>query len=293
MQPLVSIVLPVYNGERFLRASIDSVIAQTYQNWELLILDDCSTDSSPEIAKEYAQKDPRILYYRNEKNLRLPGNLNKGFSLARGSYLTWTSDDNMYRPTALEKLVCALQENPNAHLAFASCRIIDENDTPVEFIMVNERSKKRIVGIDSVGACFLYTRKAYETVGDYDTEFILVEDFDYWQRIFHHFDTVTIEEILYDYRYHSGALTSTMRQEEHGRNLERMLLKNRPGFGRLDLEETYYYYTGLYQSRKKQNSTDNPYTRKYRFYSFLHLVCYRTPNKIKREICRIVKGKTE
>ena len=293
MQPLVSIVLPVYNGERFLRASIDSVIAQTYQNWELLILDDCSTDSTPEIAKEYAQKDPRIIYHRNEKNLRLPGNLNKGFSLAKGAYLTWTSDDNMYRPTALEKLVRALQENPSAHLAFASCRIIDENDIPVEFISVNERSKKRIVGIDSVGACFLYTRKAYETVGDYDTEYILVEDFDYWQRIFHHFDTVAIEEILYDYRYHSGALTSTMRQEEHGRNLERMLLKNRPGFGRLDLEETYYYYTGLYQSRKKQNSADNPYTRKYRFYSFLHKVCYRAPNKIRRVIRRIVKGNSK
>lgn len=293
MQPLVSIVLPVYNGERFLSASIDSVIAQTFRNWELLILDDCSTDSSPEIAKEYAQNDPRIIYHRNEKNLRLPGNLNKGFSLARGSYLTWTSDDNMYRPTAIEKMVTALQTHPNAHLAFASCRTIDENDNPVDYISVNERSKKRIVGTDSVGACFLYTRKAYETVGDYDTEYILVEDFDYWQRIFHHFDTVAIEEILYDYRFHSGALTSTMKQDIFARNLERMLLKNRPGFGRLDLEETYYYYSGLYQSRKKQTGVDNPYIRKYRVYSFLHLLCHRVPNKIKREIRKVVKGKAE
>lgn len=289
MQPLVSIVLPVYNGEQFLRKSIDSVIAQTFQNWELLILDDCSTDSSPDIAKEYAQKDSRILYFRNEHNLRLPGNLNKGFSLAKGDYLTWTSDDNMYRPTAIEKMVCALQENPDAHLAFASCQIIDENDSLAEFIMVNELSKKRIVGIDSVGACFLYTRKAYETVGDYDTEYILVEDFDYWQRIFHHFGAVTIEEILYDYRYHSGALTSTMKQEVHAKTLEQVLLKNRSGFGKLDLQEMYYYYSGLYASREKQHMGSNPYKSKYKLYSLLHLICYRVPNKLRREFRRFNK----
>ena len=284
MQPLVSIILPVYNGERFLKASIDSVIAQTFCNWELLILDDSSTDSSPEIAKEYARKDPRIVYFHNDKNLKLPNNLNKGFSLAKGEFLTWTSDDNMYRPPALEKMVTALQENPTAHLAFASCRIIDENDNPIEYISVNENSKKRIVGIDSVGACFLYTRKAYETIGDYDPECILVEDFDYWQRIFHRFDTVAIEEILYDYRYHSGALTSTMKQETHAKTLEKVILKNRSGFGKLDIEENYYYYLGLYESRKKQLCHSNPYTLKYHFYSFLNFLFYRLPNKLKREI---------
>ena len=79
MNDLISIVLPVYNGERYLRESIESVIAQTYTTWELLILDDCSTDRSAEIAKEYEKKDSRIHYYRNERNLRLPRNLNKGF----------------------------------------------------------------------------------------------------------------------------------------------------------------------------------------------------------------------
>ena len=84
MKDLISVVLPVYNGEKYLRESIDSVIAQTYQNWELLIVDDCSTDSTALIAKEYAEKDSRIHYYLNEKNLRLPRNLNRGFSLAKG-----------------------------------------------------------------------------------------------------------------------------------------------------------------------------------------------------------------
>ena len=101
MNDLISIVLPVYNGERFLRESIDSVLAQTYTNWELLIVDDCSTDNTAAIVHEYVQKDSRVQYYKNEKNLRLPRNLNRGFSLARGDYLTWTSDDNVFWPTAL------------------------------------------------------------------------------------------------------------------------------------------------------------------------------------------------
>ena len=79
MEELISIVLPVYNGEKYLRESIDSVLNQTYRNWELIIVDDCSTDSSAKIAKEYTNKDKRIYYYRNENNLRLPRNLNKGF----------------------------------------------------------------------------------------------------------------------------------------------------------------------------------------------------------------------
>ena len=152
MNELVSIVLPVYNGAKYLRESIDSILAQTYTNWELLILDDCSTDESPAIALEYEQKDPRIHYYRNEHNLRLPRNLNRGFSLARGDYLTWTSDDNRYRTTALERMHTALKNEPAAQFVFASCRIIDGTGKEVEYIMVNQNSKKRIVGADSVGA---------------------------------------------------------------------------------------------------------------------------------------------
>lgn len=285
MNDLISIVLPVYNGEKYLRESIDSVIAQTYQTWELLILDDCSTDSSAEIAKEYESKDSRIHYYRNENNLRLPRNLNKGFSLAKGDYLTWTSDDNRYKPQALEKMHEALVSG-NAHFVFASCRIIDGYGKEIEYIMVNEHSKKRIVGSNPVGACFMYTRKAYETVGDYDPEFTLVEDFDYWQRLYTKFGAVTLEEILYEYRWHDGALTSTMRKDAFNKALESMLLKNRPAFGKIDAEETYYYYSGLYNCRKNLNDENNPYEKKYKLYNRIYFIRYRVPRKIKRMICK-------
>lgn len=279
---LISIVLPVYNGECYLKESIESVLMQTYTNWELLIMDDCSTDNSPEIAKKYAEADERIHYYRNEKNLRLPDNLNRGFSLARGKFLTWTSDDNRYLPTAIYKMHSALIENPDAQFAFASCRIIDETGKGVEYIMVDPKSPKRIVGLDSVGACFLYTRKVYETIGNYDPEYTLVEDFDYWQRIFVRFKAVAIPEILYHYRWHPGALTSTMKKDQFNRTLERMLLKNRPGFGKLDAESKYYYYKGLYTCRKNLGEDKNPYSLNYSIYSAIYFVTHRVPNKIRR-----------
>ena len=282
MNDLISIVLPVYNGEKYLRESIDSILAQTYKNWELLILDDCSTDNSSIIAKEYEQKDKRIHYYYNEKNLRLPKNLNKGFSLAKGDYLTWTSDDNRYKPTALEKMYNALKTSESAQFVFASCRIIDEEGKEIEYIMVDEESKKRIVGLDSVGACFMYTRKVYEEIGDYDSTYTLVEDFDYWQRIFVKFDTIVITEILYQYRWHDGALTSTMKKTTFNQTLEKMLLKNRPAFGKLDFYQNYYFYKGLYNCRKNLEDKKNPYCIKYNFYYFIYFIRRRVPNKIKR-----------
>ena len=282
MNDLISIVLPVYNGAKYLRESIDSVLAQTYTNWELLIMDDCSTDETPEIVLEYVEKDPRIHYYRNEQNLRLPRNLNKGFSLTKGDYLTWTSDDNHYHPTALERMHAALDADPTAQFVFASCRIIDGQGIPIEYISVSQESRKQIVGSNPVGACFMYTRNAYETVGDYDPDLVLVEDFDYWQRIFMHFDTVAVGDILYDYRWHDGALTSTMRKDQFNTNLEKMLLKNISCFGKLDLLQKYYFYQGLYTCRKNLGDQKNPYEKQYRPLRLWYYWTHQFPAGLKR-----------
>ncbi|MBR3584860.1 MAG: glycosyltransferase family 2 protein [Oscillospiraceae bacterium] len=281
MQPLISIVLPVYNGEKYLRQSIDSVLDQTYTNWELLIIDDGSTDASAQIAQEYAERDSRILYHRNPENMRLPRTLNRGFSLTKGDCLTWTSDDNYYYPTALRTMYDALIRE-GKEFAFASCDVINGEGQIIESITVNDSAKKVIVGGNPVGACFLYSRRVYETIGDYDPSMTLVEDFDYWQRICARFEPVCIPQKLYAYRWHDGALTSTMKKDVFNRTLEACLLKNRSGFGKLDFITSYYYYSGLYQCRKNLGEEDNPYKLKYGFYRFLYTIAVRVPNKLKR-----------
>jgi len=280
MEELISIILPVYNGEKYLRESIDSVLSQTYQNWELLIVDDCSSDSTPAIAAEYTAKDSRVRYYRNEENLRLPRNLNRGFSLAKGDLLTWTSDDNRFRPTALERMRQRLAET-GAEFVFASCRIINDDGEEVEYNMVCDACLDRVVGSNPVGACFLYTRKVYEAVGEYNPELTLVEDFDYWQRIIARFPTATIEDILYDYRWHAGALTSTKNEAAFCAVLEKMLLQNRPLFGRLSGLQSYYYYEGLSKCRERIGA-ENPYRTRRCLYSIWYLLLVRIPAKLKR-----------
>lgn len=281
MQPLISIVLPIYNGEKYMRQSIDSVISQTFTNWELLIVDDGSTDQTAAIAQEYECMDARIHYYKNPHNMRLPRTLNRGFSLAKGDYLTWTSDDNIYYPAALEKMYAALTEEKK-EFVFASCDVIDGDGKIVECIMVNDRAVKIMAGANPVGACFLYSRKAYEATGEYDPEMTLVEDFDYWQRISMKFPPACISEKLYAYRWHDGALTSTMRKDAFNKTLEQCLLKNRSGFGKLDWESLFYYYRGLYTCRKNLDDGKNPYRWQYGYYYVHYFLRIRVPNKIRR-----------
>ena len=146
---LVSIVLPIYNGEKYMRQSIESVINQTYKNWELIIIDDCSSDNTPHIAKEYANQDNRIKYYRNETNLKLPRGLNRGFSLSKGEYLTWTSDDNMFNPNAIEVMVDTIKTE-QVELVYASYDIIDENDNITVYVSNVDRSsgEPKLLGVD-------------------------------------------------------------------------------------------------------------------------------------------------
>ena len=125
MNKLVSIVLPTYNGEQYIRESIDSVISQTYKNWELIVVDDCSKDNTSKIVEEYVNKDKRIRLIKNDINQKLPASLNIGFSYANGEYYTWTSDDNKYKPDAIQTMVNTLEKDNSCILVSANLDYID------------------------------------------------------------------------------------------------------------------------------------------------------------------------
>ncbi|ETZ05460.1 glycosyltransferase family 2 protein [Holospora undulata] len=125
--PKISVVLPVYNGEKHLKDAIESILNQTFQDFELIIVNDCSRDLSEDIARHYNSIDSRAFYYRNDTNLKLPKSLNVGFSKAHGYYWTWTSCDKVYLPDALAELNKALDANDEVSLVYSSTRIIDEH----------------------------------------------------------------------------------------------------------------------------------------------------------------------
>lgn len=122
--PLVSIGLPVYNGERYLAETLDALLAQTYTNIEIIIFDNASTDGTQALCRAYALKDSRVRYYRNERNLGAARNYNLTVEHARGVYFKWAAHDDLCRPTFIEACVSVLEREPNVVLAYPKTIII-------------------------------------------------------------------------------------------------------------------------------------------------------------------------
>lgn len=130
--PKVSIGLPIYNGENYLEEAVDSILAQTFTDFELIITDNASTDRTESLCRAYAARDPRVRYYRNETNLGAAPNYNLAFQLARGEYFRWQAHDDRLAPTYLEQCVAVLDREPEVILAYPKTILIDEHGQETE-----------------------------------------------------------------------------------------------------------------------------------------------------------------
>ena len=221
---LVSIVLPVYNGADLVVEALDSVMGQTYEDFELIVINDGSQDNSGEILDEYADKDSRIRVYHQE-NKKLPITLSRGFQEAKGEYLTWISHDNRLKPDFLEKMVACLQRHPGWDMIYANQDIIAEDGTPLigtdyyrgyhwppgsEHVhLPKDTAELNTRPNNFIGGAFLYRDRVAWLLGDYSPLRYTREDYDYWMRVnslmtLRHADFL---ETVYEYRFHSDSLT--------------------------------------------------------------------------------------
>jgi glycosyltransferase involved in cell wall biosynthesis len=138
--PKVSVGLAVFNGEKYLREAIDSILAQTFTDFELIISDNDSTDRTEEICREYAAKESRIRYYRNAKNIGGANNENRTFMLSRGQYFRWAAHDDLIAPELIEKCVEVLDNNPSVVLCYPMTVGIDEQGNHLYTIETNRGS---------------------------------------------------------------------------------------------------------------------------------------------------------
>uniref|UniRef100_B8HXQ7 Glycosyl transferase family 2 n=1 Tax=Cyanothece sp. (strain PCC 7425 / ATCC 29141) TaxID=395961 RepID=B8HXQ7_CYAP4 len=125
-QPRVSIGLPVYNGENFIREAIDSILAQTFTDFELIISDNASTDRTESICRDYMAQDPRVRYCRNSRNLGVAGNFTRLLELAQGEYFKWASHDDKIAPELIEQCVQVLDQDPKIVLCHSRVVLIDQ-----------------------------------------------------------------------------------------------------------------------------------------------------------------------
>ena len=122
----ISIGLPVYNGELFLKEAIDAVLNQTFRDFELIISDNASTDRTAQICRDYAANDSRIRYYRNETNIGANPNFRRVFALSSTEYFKWVSHDDLQTLDFLEKTVAIMEQDPDIVLCYPRVRVIDE-----------------------------------------------------------------------------------------------------------------------------------------------------------------------
>ena len=211
--PKISLIMSVYNGEDYLAETIDSVLSQTFTEWEFIIINDCSTDKTSQMLEEYAAKDNRIKVHTNETNLRLPSSLNKALSLAQGKYVARMDADDICMPDRLQKQYDFMESNRQIDLS--SCRFMTLKN--------GVYSSGGCGGKDddaSIKALLLVTNPILhpgiiakaEVIKElcYDKNFTCTEDMELWTRFVLNNKRVEIlSEYLMIYRLHDKQITET------------------------------------------------------------------------------------
>ena len=224
LRPLVSICLPVYNGEAHLAEAVGSILAQTYTNLELLVFDDASTDES--CAWLRTVQDPRLTLRRNERNLGPEANWNQALAAAQGKYIKLFHQDDLLVPQCLEAQVQALESRPEAVLTFCSRTIIHAD---------GRRFMKRQVpwpdgplpAADLVAACIkagtnligepsavLFRRDASARAGGFDGSIPYLIDLDYWVRLMAYGDALCLQAALVSFRLSCGQWSATIGRQQ-------------------------------------------------------------------------------
>ena len=211
--PDISVIMSVYNGEAYLEEAVNSVLNQTFQNWELIVINDCSTDCTAQILQRYAESDSRVKVYTNEVNLRLPSSLNKALALAKGKYIARMDADDICLPQRLEKQFAFMEANPQVDLS--SCRFMTLKNGKISSGGCGGKTDS-----ESIKALLLVTNpvlhpgiiaksSVIRTLG-YDKTFTCTEDMELWTRfVMGGYSIRILSEYLMVYRLHDKQITGT------------------------------------------------------------------------------------
>jgi len=216
--PTVSFVVPCYKLAHLLRECVDSILMQTYEDFEILIMDDCSPDNTPEVAQSFS--DPRVRHIRNQPNLGHLRNYNKGIELSRGKYI-WliSADDRLRCRQALERYVDCMERHPRVGFVFcAGMELRPEGETPATYSFVSRRDKifsghqllKQLVNGDFILASSGMVRKTcYDALGAFPLDLPYAGDWYMWCLFAIHYDAAYFAEPMINYRIHGGSITQT------------------------------------------------------------------------------------
>ncbi len=205
-EPLISIIMGVYNGENTIKKCIDSIISQTYSNWEFIICNDCSTDKTLKILSEYKNKDSRFVILNNHKNLRLGATLNRCLKVANGKYIARMDADDESLSKRLEIQVKFLETHPEIDCIGCNRIMFDgEKDIGIWKSVENPTRKDLLTKTPFAHPTIMMKRSTYTELGGYTVskDTMRAEDLDLWFRFFaNNYKGYNIQRALY--RYHES-----------------------------------------------------------------------------------------
>ena len=209
--PWVSVVLPVYNGSTYLRAAIDSVLAQTFDRFELIVVDDGSTDESPQIVKTYVERDPRVRLV-SRPNTGIVGALNDGLAVARADLIARMDADDIALPQRFAKQVRFLQQHDSVVIVGGAYEVIDEKSRPLTVLSPpqsdDELQPKALAGHTCIcHPTVMMRREAVEAVGGYHEPYRDAEDLDLYLRLGERGELANVPDVVLRYRMHAGSVS--------------------------------------------------------------------------------------
>ena len=204
--PFITVFTPNYNKSKYISDTIESILNQTYTNYEYIIIDDCSTDNSWEIIKNYAKKDNRIKAFKNKQCLKIVKTRNRGFKISspNSKYFAIIDSDDVALLTRLVKQVDFLENNPDYGLIGSNIYVINENSIQIgyrKFPSRDEKIKKTILRANPFCQSSVLLRKeVIEELGYYDEEWEVCQDYDYWLRVGIKWKLANLNDFLIKYR---------------------------------------------------------------------------------------------
>lgn len=201
-KPIISVVMPVYNGEKYLREAIDSILNQTYNNFEFIILNDGSTDKTEEIILSY--DDTRIVYVKNEENLQIVKTLNKGVSLAKGKYIARMDADDISQPDRFKKQIQFMEHNPDVGVCGTWVKTFGDTVTNWAYPTESSELYVSLLFYTPIAHPSVIIRKVIFNKFMYEQSYNKAEDYKLWVDISKKYKIVNIPFFLLRYRLHSS-----------------------------------------------------------------------------------------
>lgn len=229
--PKVSVIIPTYNRAQILSRAIKSVLNQTFQDFELIVVDDGSVDNTRQLVVRFQERDSRVNYIWQESSGGVASPRNTGIQHARGAYIAFLDDDDEWMPQKLEKQVALFQSSTKQNLGCVGCSFVDININNGKMAVI-QAPKRASMFRKLLEECFLLPsaavlkREVFSEVGLFDERAVLCEDRDMWIRLAQKYDLHFVDEVLCKRYIHGDNISETFHYEKVIKSLQYLITKH-------------------------------------------------------------------